>query len=312
MGDPLDNYSRGDARQGRIDALLARGGESFELGRSREGRPLHGYRFTAPGDSSKRTPGVFLLSLLHPMEWIGFEAHLALLERWLAVASPLPAGTPIWSIPIANPDGVAQVEEALRRGRPRWVRGNAARVDLNRNFPVDHRARSRYLDWWPLYRSGAAPLSEPECAAVARLIEISRSEGNEIACSLSLHSFGRWFFYPPSGQWSPGRSTSRHRDAVERALHEGNRLAPYSHAQLGRWSPTFRAYGTEIDYLAEVTGGLAYLVEISTGGLLRWGPSRALHPFFAFNPPDPRREVDRLAPVLDRLTAFAIAAPRQG
>ena len=302
-------YTHGEARTERSRALLRYGGEEIELGRSRQSRPLRGYRYRSSGDRERISRAILMVSLLHPMEWIGYELHLSLLERWLS-SGLLPPGTVLLSLPVANPDGVAQVEESLERGFPRWVRGNAAGVDLNRNFPVDHRPRSRRMEWWPLYRSGPAPLSEPESDALRRLVEAADG-ARSIALSLSLHSFGRWFFYPPSGRWNPGPSTSRHRSAIEAALRDerGRRQVAYSHAQLGHWSPFFRAYGTEIDYLADVTGGLSYLVEISTGGLMRWGGHRLVHPFFAFNPRHPERECARLRPVLDRLAMQALAAP---
>ncbi|MFN8547993.1 MAG: M14 family metallopeptidase [Candidatus Eisenbacteria bacterium] len=300
-------YSWGEARDARSRRLLTSSGEVIELGVSREGRSLLGYRHRVPGSASGPERSILLLSLLHPMEWIGYELHLSLLEHWLAGAV-LPPGTTLLSLPVANPDGVAQVESALAEGQPRWVRGNAARVDLNRNFPVDHRPRSPQFEWWPLYRSGPAAWSEPESRALRQLVD-GQHGAKQIALSLSLHSFGRWFFYPPSGRWARGRSTEAHHDAIEAALRDtrGRRVVPYSHAQLGSWSPLFRAYGTEIDYLEQATDGLAYLVEISTGGFLRWGLRRALHPFFAFNPRDPRRECERLIPLLSRLALRALS-----
>ena len=299
-------YSWGEERDARSWRLLGHSGDLLDLGASREGRPIRGYRYRVPGDPPHTDRSILLLSLLHPMEWIGFELHLALLEHWLTEAV-LPAGTTLLSLPVANPDGVAQVEASLASDRFRWVRGNSARVDLNRNFPVDHRPRSPRFEWWPLYRSGPAAWSEPESRALRRLVD-EPSAAKRIALSLSLHSIGRWFFYPPSGRWARGRSTEMHREAIDSALRDdrGRRTAPYSHAQLGHWSPLFRAYGTEIDYLEQATGGLAYLVEISTGGFARWGARRAFMPFFAFNPRDPRRECEKLMPVCTRLALRAL------
>lgn len=285
-------YGGSEALERRLVALLARGGVRETIGSSREGRPIHAYRWgeTCP-------PAVLVISLLHPMEWIGLETHLALLEALLLHADPAadpamrrPPG--VLSIPVANPDGFARVEASLREGRPRWVRGNAARVDLNRNFPVGHRARPSLLAWWPLYRPGPTPLSEPETAAIAAWIE-----GKPLRLSVSLHSFGRQVFVPPARAWRPlPGTTSMVAAALTATANSG-----YRARQLGRWSPFFRAHGTEIDFLREATHAPAFLVEISRGGFGRWGVRRLMQPFYLFNPSQPETEIARVLPVLRRL-----------
>jgi len=62
----------------------------------------------------------------------------------------------VWLVPAVNPDGLAS-------GR----KNNAADVDLNRNFA----ARSFLRAFPPGYDPGPAPLSEPETAVLAGLIE---------------------------------------------------------------------------------------------------------------------------------------------
>jgi hypothetical protein len=279
-------YGGSAALEQRMAALLARGGAQEIIGASREGRPLHAYRWGEAG-----APAVLLVSLLHPMEWIGLEVHLALLEHWLT-GPAADAPPPLLSIPVANPDGFARVEASLREGGPRWVRGNAARIDLNRNFVVGHRARPPLIDWWPLYRPGRSPLSEPETAAIARLVE-----NRPVRLSLSLHSFGRQVFAPPARSWRPLPGTAM-MVAAARAAAAGT---GYRAGQLGRWSPFFRARGTELDFVHGTTGAPAYLVEISRGGFGRWGARRLAQPFCLFNPPRPEREIARILPLLLRL-----------
>lgn len=70
-------------------------------------------------------------------------------------------GTAIWTIRTMNPDGAAM-----------HTRRNAARVDLNRNFPGD---------WQPgtpgsLYYSGPRPASEPETRAFINAVEQIRPD----------------------------------------------------------------------------------------------------------------------------------------
>ncbi len=264
---------------------------------------------------SDSSGGLLLISLLHPMEWIGLETHLALLEHWLlssrmdgeewpVEAPAIPAGTRIRSIPVANPDGFRRVDEARRRLRPRWVRGNLHGVDLNRNFPVNWRPRPGWLRFWPLYRPGPHALSEPETAAVA-----AYARREMTSCSISLHSFGRWLFYPPStGSVTPLRRTEAHASAALRLAPPGYRTAP-----LARWASWFRAHGTEIDTLEALTGSPAYLLEIGRSSFGRWGRGSGagprppfLDPFTLFNPPDPAAVAGELVAFLTDLARRAL------
>ena len=296
-GRPLPRgYGGARGFEHRIEALLAGGGCVQAIGRSYEGRALQAYQW----ESTPAAPRLLLLSLLHPMEWIGLETHLALLGTLLdpAAGGPGPANPrlrpSVASVPIANPDGFHRVEADLRAGRFRWRRGNIARVDLNRNFPVDHRARTGLRAAWPLHRPGPSPLSEPETRAIA---QFARSFRPTIA--ISLHSFGRWIFVPPAGRWRRAPAS----DTLLRRAREASGLAHYRSAVLGRWSPFFRAHGTELDFLHEELGAASYLVELSGGGFSRWGATCLLSPFHLFNPPCPEREITRVLPALLRLAS---------
>ena len=77
----------------------------------------------------------------------------------LASRSAVP-GVTLWLVPDANPDGAA-----------RGTRGNAAGVDLNRNFPFHWR---RLGAVGSRYYSGARPSSEPESRAIEAFIRRTR------------------------------------------------------------------------------------------------------------------------------------------
>lgn len=117
------------------------------VGSSRAGRPLIVHERAAEG-------GLLLFGGIHGDE----PASAVLCERFLLdIAAE--QGPALAVVPAANPDGL------LRRQKD-----NACGVDLNRNFP----ARSWRLGRAPGYDPGPRPLSEPEAAALAALVEKRR------------------------------------------------------------------------------------------------------------------------------------------
>lgn len=114
------------------------------LGRSSEGRPIHGIVLGDGGDT------VLLLGVIHGNE----PAGAPLLERFTADLRRRPEALEkkrVVIVPIANPDGLA-----------RGVRGNARGVDLNRNFPA--------ANWKHGARHGEHPASEAETRVMLKLL----------------------------------------------------------------------------------------------------------------------------------------------
>jgi hypothetical protein len=226
------------------------------------------------------------------MEWIGVETALALARRFADRPQP---GRRLVCLPIVNADGYARVEAVLRAGRRRYVRANAAGVDLNRNFPTHHR-RMRWRAWLarPLGTSGSGPASEPETRAVLDLLDAERGR---IDRAISLHSFGRKVLVPFGGRWRPPDDLDR---VMPLAKDVGARLG-YDVVVASHWLPGFGAFGLELDHL-HVAGARAILVECSAGGFSFRDPSSWLHPFRWYNPPDPEAQAARIA---DALVPFA-------
>jgi protein MpaA len=131
---------------GDVDARAtpdAAGQRTLLLGRSVDGRPITAIE-TGDLDNPGRT---LVIGCIHGNECAG----VAVAER-LARTQAAPEAL-FWIVPNLNPDGAAA-----------QTRGNAHRVDLNRNFP---------WRWQPLsglYDSGARPLSEPESRIASALI----------------------------------------------------------------------------------------------------------------------------------------------
>jgi hypothetical protein len=271
-------------------ALASAGARIEVIGHSAAGAPL-----VALGIGDARAPVCSaVLAGIHPIEWIGVETMLALLER--LVAEP-PSGRQVIAFPLINVDGYRAVEADLRAGRRRWRRGNDNRVDLNRNWPTyfqrrralaRRRARSG--------RSGPRPLSEPETAALVAALDRMAAHA-KLDIALSLHSIGRMILFPFGGRWRPPHDLADHR----RAAHgiQGRLRERYHVRQVSHWLPGARARGIEIDHLHERYGAVSLLVECSRGGLLLRDPSSWTWPFRWYNPPEPRRVASDLAQAME-------------
>jgi predicted deacylase len=227
-----------------------------------------------------------VLSGVHPMEWIGVEALLGLLDR--LVANP-PATRSVVCVPLVNPDGRLRVEQNLRAGRRRLVRHNARGVDLNRNFDADWGRSSLggHLVPW-LYRPGRHAASEPEVAAIANGLSRRR-----IDRAVSLHSFGSCVLYPG------GRGLLPIADAPEHAAWARHVARALGHARghacpASRLLPGLGAGGMELDWFHRRHGALSLLVECPGGGVPR-RLERLANPFAWYNPADPREVADRVA-----------------
>lgn len=125
-------------------AASGTGARRVVLGRSLEGRPIVVYELGDPASSRK----VLVVGCLHGDECAG----IAILERLRRLGAL--AGTDLWLLPDANPDGHAA-------GR----RGNARSVDLNRNFPWRWRSLGGAA-----YYAGTGPASERETRIAMTLI----------------------------------------------------------------------------------------------------------------------------------------------
>jgi len=122
--------------------------EARVIGTSIGGQPIRCYRFGTGPDA------LLILGGIHGNEPGSARLVETLADR-LRQRDDLLRGRTIWVLPVANPDGLADRSRLNRR-----------HVDLNRNFPADNRRE--------LVRYGAAPLSEPEAAALHRLIQEAR------------------------------------------------------------------------------------------------------------------------------------------
>jgi hypothetical protein len=262
--------------------LEQRGARLDVIGDSVGGEPL--IAVTIGNRDSKRTSAV--LSGLHPMEWVGIETNLALLER---LAQRPMSDRRIVAVPVANPDGVLEVERNLRRGRRRLVRFNRSGVDLNRNFPVHWNRLGLSRLMLGRHRPGSAPASEPEVRAITSFLT-----GSMVDRALSLHSFGGAVLYPYAGRVRAPLDVAEHRRWANHIAERADSRNPYRIVQCSHWLPGFTVPGMELDYFHDQHGAVSLLVECTRGGL---GPRklplrRVLEPFAWYNP----ERLDNYAP----------------
>jgi hypothetical protein len=269
--DGLGSYRGYGELLDAIERLGEKGARIREIGRSARGEPLFSVHLGSE-DAQART-GVVIAGV-HPIEWIGVESCLALLER---LAGAELGERAVIAVPIVNPDGLLRVEESLRARKRRWFRHNARGVDLNRNFDAHWEERGwiqRVLPW--IFARGAAPASEPEVAAIG--FELAE---RRVDRAVSLHSFGGAVLYPPAHSVWPVPDYEEHR-AWAKAVAKSARAWPYLALPCSWWSMGITNSGLELDWFHDRHGALSLLVECEGGPSLSL--ARLTHPFAWFNP----------------------------
>ena len=251
------------------------------IGTSIQGRPLWAFHAQGEGPVTRR---VLVFGGIHAMEWIATEVALELLLD-LTVTAP-PPGVRVTVIPLLNPDGRARVERDLLVGEENYRRGNAANVDLNRDFAVNREPRAVWRAILPgYYRSSRAPLSQPETQALDALADRERYHR-----AASLHSFGGFFYVPWAGRAHRVPAEDRRELwALGRAMEGAWGTRAYRTRQLGRWAFFFRAHGAEIDHLYGRYGTRAFLIEVTRSGIQPLHPRTWKWGFRSYNPRRERR-----------------------
>lgn len=282
-----------------IAARLRMGAHPVEverIGTSIQGRPLWAFHAQGAGPTERR---VLIFGGIHAMEWIATEVALEVLLD-LADQGP-PDGVRVTVIPLLNPDGRARVERDLLVGEENYRRGNAANVDLNRDFAVNREARALWKRWIPAYyRTSRASLSQPETLALDALADRERFHR-----AASLHSFGGFFYVPWAGRFHRvPRQDRQELWALGRAMEAAWGTRAYRTRQLGRWAFFFRAHGAEIDHLYGRYGTRAFLIEVTRSGVQPFHPRTWKWGFRTYNPLRERRYLKHRDRTVDSLHAL--------
>ena len=253
------------------------------LGHSLQRRPIWGFRVSRPGESTHTK--VLVFAGIHALEWISTETATVFLEQLVTLP---PKGVEVIVVPLLNPDGREKVERDLLAGRTVYRRGNAANVDLNRDFAVNRDARAVWKHVIPRYYSSTqSALSQPESRSLDRLLAAEKFD-----VAISLHAFGGFVYTPWAGLWKRPEDWKTHHH-LGTVMSQAQGAHGYKVRQLSRWGFFFRAHGAEIDHIYGQYGTLAFLVELTRSGLNPFRPSTFKSPFNWYNPKDPKRHTNK-------------------
>lgn len=278
----------------------------------------------AASGTDARPPRLLVSAQIHAIELVAGRTALAVAQRLAEAGSAsraasrsdardaelarLLARAEIVVVPLLNPDGAARVWRRDGFVRLRDARATAGGVDPNRNFPF---AGGLAASGWnaaatragSAYYRGPHPLSEPECAALARLALRER-----FCAAVNVHSIGGVVYLPePAG---PDAARARHVlasfDGPFQSRQSLRRYTPVRHARA-------RDVGQLDPFLLDALGTPSVTVEVTRPGLEMLRPWYATRLFWWANPPSPERwlanDVDAIAGVLGELLARSEGRP---
>ncbi|MFE2756799.1 M14 family zinc carboxypeptidase [Actinosynnema sp. NPDC059335] len=271
-------------------------GDSWLKTRNRGGHDLRALCVTRkrPGDCALSPdapkPRFFVLAQLHSRELTTGEIAWRWIDHLVGGADPEVAAlldtTEFWVVPVANPDGVEQVQRGGDTPVPHRKNGNDTDlqgtpcgtashshhgVDLNRNTGSNwglQNASDQQCD--QTYR-GSAPESEPETRALQALWRslyrdrrpadpARAAPADTTGLVLSLHSYGNYVLFPWSGG-GPERRTGN--DAALRDLAQrfaGLAGAGWQYGQSGQ--VLYSASGTTDDWVYDDLGVASFVWEV--------------------------------------------------
>ncbi|KAL5279425.1 hypothetical protein ACFFRR_003814 [Megaselia abdita] len=165
----------------------------FIIGKSYEGRDIRGIKISY----KEGNRGIFLESNIHAREWITSATCTFFINELLTSKNPeirnIAENVDWYIIPVFNVDGFVYSHEKdrmWRKTRQPTTNPKCPGADPNRNFDThwnnDQGSSGNPCD--ETYR-GSAPLSEPECKALADFV---RSIKDKVGVYLTYHSYGQY------------------------------------------------------------------------------------------------------------------------
>ncbi len=178
--------------------------ETFTVGSSLEGLPIHGIRITGPGEDK---PAVLLNGCQHAREWIAVMVPMYVADRLVRDYDTDPEIQSLVDqlefliVPIVNPDGYVYSwgPDRLWRKNRRNNGDGSFGVDLNRNWDYEWGGEgSSGSPGSETYR-GTAPFSEPE-TQVLRNFYLANPQ---IVTNIDFHSYSQLVLWPWGWTLSP-------------------------------------------------------------------------------------------------------------
>ncbi|MGC9060280.1 MAG: M14 family zinc carboxypeptidase [Thermoplasmata archaeon] len=191
----------------------------YSIGTSWEGRNLWCLKISDNVDINETgEPDIAIYGLHHAREWISAEVPLYIAQYLVDNYNLDPRATylvnnrEIYIIPVVNPDGLeySQYVGDWRKNRRNNGDGTYG-VDLNRNYNGSQNGDPNGA-WGGSGAShstsdeiycGPAPFSEPETQAIRDFIISLHDQNNQLAISISYHSYGEVVYYPWGYAYSP-------------------------------------------------------------------------------------------------------------
>jgi hypothetical protein len=287
-------YPSPDEAEREIDALAgAHAGRCRleEIGRSTQGRPIRVLRIAVRDGEAAPRPRLLVTAHIHAVEYVGAFVARGVAKRLLEgygrereITALLDAAD-VFVAPLLNPDGAARVWRQHGRSGLARARHTATGVDPNRNFPgvqIAGRMAWNTARKQPgsAYYRGPHPLSEPECAALARLAVRER-----FCAAVNFHSFGRVVFVP--------EAIGGEKDRAERVLEVFHGVFQ-SKQRTWRYKPVpdaaRKTFGQLDPFLLHGLGAPSVTVEVGRPSLSVLLPWRISNVFWWANPAAPERD----------------------
>ncbi|RWS24654.1 carboxypeptidase A2-like protein, partial [Leptotrombidium deliense] len=206
----------------------------FDIGITHEGRPIKAVEILNNANDDRY---VWIDGCTHAREWVTVSTALFIIEQ--AIISRIQTNFLI--VPIINADGYEytwSVDRLWRKNRrlpplqKHFAREECFGVDLNRNYDANFGGEGSSDDPCSHVFQGVSPFSEPETAAIAKIIWKMR---NKIKLFLSLHSFHQLWSCPFAFTKAASPHFTEHvdmltaiRDSILKTTGEIYRIGPLS------------------------------------------------------------------------------------
>ncbi|XP_058460658.1 carboxypeptidase B-like [Malaya genurostris] len=238
----------------------------FEIGKTRQGRPIKAVTISPTGKVTLDRPVVFMDAGIHAREWVGHMSVMYMFHEFVEhpeLYQEQLSKTDYVIIPVLNPDGYVYTHTANRLWRKNRVQNNllCAGVDLNRNFPY---AWAYTSNGCTNTFAGTEPASEPETKAMTELMDKYKSA---MVTYIAVHTSGEMILWPWGYKFEHCANGEEH-DTLGKKARDAIVSAGGREWEVGNSADVlYIASGATDDYAYHTGARLAYTIELTGGGL---------------------------------------------